>query len=312
MNASQLGRLLERRITGRFAPYKDRIEIIEETQLTQAYGACCFGIDHFIRFGTKQIHVQEKWEATAPKLRDLRHFVVASNALQGKLPLLEQPLRIFLSKRRINAPESLFVLEASKTENLSEFDNIEVAAEELYKYCCRHFGLEPLPLSAADLVALENVMLENIVAPRHPLQDSIIAELQILSENFSQMLEQLYSRVDPNTLAPLNDYASNSNLGAVIAFFKTKRDTPTGYDVWLSLLKEIRPIQVKMEQVNQETGNRIYPKSRIGAPALYPTEEEIAAMKLRMTGRGQRHNRRALVTVIKEETAQVETAEDTT
>ena len=81
MNASQLGRLLEHRITGRFKPHKDQIEIIEETNLTQAYGACCFGIDHFIRYGTKQVHVQEKWESSSPKLRDLRHFVVASNAL---------------------------------------------------------------------------------------------------------------------------------------------------------------------------------------------------------------------------------------
>ena len=60
MNASQLGRLLEHRITGRFKPHKDIIEIIEETNLTQAYGACCFGIDHFIRNGAKQVHVQEK------------------------------------------------------------------------------------------------------------------------------------------------------------------------------------------------------------------------------------------------------------
>ena len=301
MNASKLGRLLEHRITGRFAPYKDRIEIIEETNLTQAYGSCCFGIDHFIRYGTKQIHVQEKWEATAPKLRDLRHFVVASNALQAKLPLLEQPLRVFLSKRRINAPESLFVLEARKTENLAEFDNIEVAAEELFQRCCRHFGLEVLPLSADDLAALESADLEIASLQRHPLQDLIAAELQNLSEKIPQMLEQLYSRVDPDTLSPLNDYITNINLGAVIAFFKTKRDTPTGYGVWLSLLREIRPIQVKMEQVNAETGHRIYPKSRIGSPALYPTEEEIAAMKLRMTSRGQRHNRRAVVTVIKEE-----------
>jgi hypothetical protein len=56
-----------------------------------------------------------------------------------------------------------------------------------------------------------------------------------------------------------------------------------------------------MEQVNQETGHRIYPKSRIGAPALYPTEEEIAATKLKMTSRGQRWRRRAVVTVIKED-----------
>ncbi len=301
MNASQLGRLLEHRITGRFAPYKDRIEIIEETSLTQAYGTCCFGIDHFIRFGTKQIHVQEKWEATAPKLRDLRHFVVASNALQDKLPLLEQPLRIFLSKRRINAPESLFVLEASKTENLAEFDNIEAAAEELFQRCCRHFGLEPLSLSPEDVAALESADLEIAAVPRHPLQDLISEELQNFSQKIPQMLEQLYSRVDPDTLSPLQDYISNSNLGAIIAFFKTKRDTPTGYDVWLSLLREIRPIQVKMEQVNTETGHRIYPKSRIGPPALYPTEEEIAATKLRMTSRGQRWRRRALVTVIKQE-----------
>lgn len=295
---SQLGRLLERRITGRFKPHKEQIEIIEETNLTQAYGACCFGIDHFIRHGTKQVHIQEKWEATSPKLRDLRHFVVASNALQAKLPLLEQPLRVFLSKRRINAPESLFVLEASKTENLSDFDNIEVAAEELYMRCCRHFSLEPLPLGPDDLAALESADLE-IGQARHPLQDLIGVELQNFSKKIPQMLEHLYSRVDSDTLSPLNDYITNSNLGAVIAFFKTKRDTPTGYDVWLLLLKEIRPIQVKMEQVNQETGHRIYPKSRIGAPALYPTEEEIAATKLKMTGRGQRFRRRAVVTVIK-------------
>lgn len=307
MNASQLGRLLERRITGRFKPHRDQIEIIEEINLTQAYGACCFGIDHFIRFGTKQVHVQEKWEASSPKLRDLRHFVVASNALQAKVPLLEQPLRIFLSKRRINAPESLFVLEASKTENLSEFDNIEVAAEELYMRCCHHFGLEPLPLSPEDLAALEHADLEISVVQRHPLQDLVAEDFQTLSNKFPQMLEQLYSHLDPDTLKVLNDSVPNSNLGAVIAFFKTKRDTPTGYDVWLSLLGEIRPIQVKMEQVNQETGHRIYPKSKIGQPALYPTEEEISAMKLRMTGRGQRFRRRALVTVIKEYPA-----EDTT
>ncbi len=301
MNASKIGRLLEHRITGRFAPYKDRIEIIEETQLAQAYGACCFGIDHFIRYGTKQIHVQEKWEATAPKLRDLRHFVVASNALQDKLPLLEQPLRVFLSKRHINAPESLFVLEASKTENLAEFDTIETAAEELFRHCCRHFGLEPLPLSPEDLTALESADLEIAAATRHPLQDLIADELQKFSKKIPHMLEQLYSRIEQDTLTPLNEYITNSNLGAIITFFKSKRDTPTGYDVWLSLLREVRPIQVKMEQVNSETGQRIYPKSRIGAPALYPTEEEIAANKLRMTGRGQRWRRRATVTVIKED-----------
>ena len=105
---------------------------MEEILLTQAYGNCCFGIDHFIRVGAKQIHVQEKWEAHAPKLRDIRHFVVASQALAAKLPAVEVPLRIYLSRRPINAPESLFAFQASNTESISDFDSIDAAVEALY------------------------------------------------------------------------------------------------------------------------------------------------------------------------------------
>ena len=186
--ASKLGQLLERRIELRFKVHPlSIIEIINENTLVQAYGECCFGIDHFLRCGSKQVHIQEKWESHAPKLRDLRHFVVASNALQAKLPLLEQPLRIFLSKRRIDAPESLFVLQASNTESLADFTDIETAIESLYNRICLHFQLEVqqmTPELLQEAVTLESKFIEETKSViTHHLQPTITTDLQ----NFAQV-----------------------------------------------------------------------------------------------------------------------------
>ena len=158
--ASILGRLLEKRITVRLQQHTP-LELMEEVLLTQAYGDCCFGIDHFLRVGTRQIHVQEKWESHAPKLRDIRHFIVASTALAAKLPTVEPPLRIYLSRRAITASESLFALQASSTESIADFDNIDAAVEALYARVCTHFNWTQIlltpELSAAMALSLIHI-----------------------------------------------------------------------------------------------------------------------------------------------------------
>ena len=298
-SASALGRLLERRISARFQPHCPPVECLEETVLTQAYGDCCFGIDHFFRLGTKQVHVQEKWESAAPKLRDLRHFVVASTALTAKLPVCEPPLRIFLSRRPITAPESLFVLQASCTESLADFGDIDSATEALYTRVCTHFGLDPLPMTAELAQQLAGLKVDDVEAPAaHPDEATISGLLTELESTIPQVLSSLYGeRLVADTIQYIQDFVHMGQLGAVLRFFGARRHSAAEYDAWLTILKVIRPIQVLMEKVNAETGRRRYFKSAIGPPAIYPTEAEIHSQKLRLTGRGRRHTQ---VTVIQE------------
>ena len=303
--ASKLGQLLERRIELRFKVHPlSIIEIINENTLVQAYGECCFGIDHFLRCGSKQVHIQEKWESHAPKLRDLRHFVVASNALQAKLPLLEQPLRIFLSKRRIDAPESLFVLQASNTESLADFTDIELAIEALYNRVCLHFGLEPKSMTSEllqEVAALETTFIqETKSAVTHHLQPTITIDLHNFSQNIAPpLLNVMYGQqLGVDIINHIQELASHNNLSHIMKFFKSRRATPLEYDTWLTVLRTLRPIQVMMEQVNAETGRRIYTRGQIGEPALQPTEQEQIVERSRL------HNiykKRTVVNVIKDQ-----------
>lgn len=299
--ASKLGRLLENRIKTRFAVHND-IEIIEEITLCQAYGDCCFGIDHFIRYGSRQVHVQEKWESHAPKLRDIRHFIVASNALTAKLPTLGIPLRIYLSRRPITAPESLFALQASGSETLSNYTDIEIATEELYKRVCRHFSLEPKPLTPELIESLAKATEEYEEDIRsqviHRLQPVITTDLYTFAQiTAPPLLNVMYGQqLGIDIIHHIQDLASNNNLSQIIKFFKSRRATPLEYDTWLQVLRCLRPIQLMMEQVNAETGRRIYTRGQIGEPALQPTEQEQVIEKSRL------HNiykKRTVVNVIK-------------
>lgn len=300
--ASKLGRLLENRITTRFAVHEGSVEIVEEVTLCQAYGDCCFGIDHFIRFGTKQVHIQEKWESHSPKLRDIRHFIVASNALAAKLPTMEAPLRIYLSRRPVVAPESLFALQASGSETLSNYIDIEIATEELYNRVCRHFGLAPKALTP-ELIerlkkATEEYEAEVSEARTHRLQPQITAALKEFSDNVApRMLGQLYGpQIAADIIDHIQSLCSQAALGQLLAFFKARRATATEYDIWIGVLEILRPIQVLMEQVNAETGRRIYSRQNIGPPAIVPTAREQEVERARLYNRNRR---RAIITVIK-------------
>jgi len=298
--ASRLGRLLEKRIETRFKVHGGSIELLDENTLVQAYGDCCFGIDHYFRFGSKQIHVQDKWESHAPKLRDLRHFVVASNSLTAKVPLLDAPLRIFLSRRRITAPESLFVLQASHTESLSEFTDIEVATESLYKRVCQHFGIEQKPLTPQLLEELQTLKEELLQEgqQQHRLIVPIIGSLKVFAEDVvPPLLKQLYGSPAQDIIAHVQDLAVHNMVGSILRFFKTRRATPLEYDIWIATLQNLRPIQTQMEQVNAETGRRIFSRSEIGEPAISPTEQEQLVERTRLFNRNRK---KAIVTVIKE------------
>ncbi len=302
--ASALGRLLERRIELRFKVHSEtQIEIINENTLVQAYGACCFGLDHFIRSGNKQVHIQEKWESHAPKLRDLRHFVVASQALQAKLPLLETPLRIFFSRRRIDAPESLFVLQASATESISNFTDIEKGVEALYNRICLHFNLQPKAMTAEllqEIAAIEfNFVKETRETHEHRLQPIIQQSLNDFAINMvPPLLNVMYGQqVASDVIQHIQDLVSNNSIALIIKFFKSRRATPLEYDTWLQVLRILRPIQVMMEQVNAETGRRIYSRGLIGEPALQPTEQEQIIERSRLHNA---YKRRTVVNVIKE------------
>lgn len=299
--ASILGRLLEKRITVRLNQHT--CELMEEILLTQAYGDCCFGIDHFIRSGTKQIHVQEKWESHAPKLRDIRHFIVASQALSAKLPATEPPLRIYLSRRPITASESLFALQASCTESIADFDSLDAAVEALYARVCAHFSWTPKPLTPELAAAMAEITVDATTLPdAHPSEAAVAASLKVLAEDtLPQLLERIYAAdLAADAASSLRSSAEAGNLGPVIRFFKARQHSAAEYDCWLAMLAAVRPIQLSMELVNSETGRRCYLKSHIGEPAIYPTEDEIAATKVRLSARGRSIGRRAQVIVIQE------------
>jgi hypothetical protein len=273
---------------------------MEEILLTQAYGNCCFGVDHFIRMGAKQIHVQEKWEAHAPKLRDIRHFVVASQALVAKLPAVEPPLRIYLSRRPITAPESLFAFQASNTESISDFDSIDAAVEALYARVCSHFNWEPKPLTPELSAAMANVQVDATTLPdAHPAEATIATSLIVLADQvIPEQLGKIYAAdLAADAAEHLRTAANGGNLGSVVRFFKGRQHSAAEYDCYLAILRAVRPIQLSMERVNSETGRRRYLKSQIGDPAIYPTDDEIASVKVRLSARGRR---RAQVIVIQE------------
>jgi hypothetical protein len=301
--ASKMGRLMEKRIETRFKVHGELIEFLDENTLVLAYGDCCFGIDHMIRYGSRYVIIQDKWENSAPKLRDLRHFVVASSALQNKLPLLESPLKIFLSKRRITAPESLFTLQASSTESLSDFSDIEKATEEVYKRVCKHFNLIPKELTA-DLIEELKTMTEEFenatkASVIHRLQPTISGLLAAFgSTTVPPLLKNLYGeQIAQDIIAHVQDLAANCQIGQILKFFKGRRATPIEYDVWLAVLTAVRPIQLDMEKVNAETGRRIYTLSQIGEAAIVPSEFEQTVERSRLINR---HKRKTIIKVIKE------------
>ena len=297
--ASILGRLLEKRITVRLQQHQP-LELMEEILLVQAYGDCCFGVDHFLRVGTKQIHVQEKWEAHAPKLRDIRHFVVASAALQAKLPATDPPLRIYLSRRPVTALESLFPLQASGTESIANFEDLDSAVEALYARICAHFCWEPRPLTPELAAAMAGIQVDEATLPdAHPKEAEIKDALTVLADTV--IPEQLGKIYAADLAADAADHLRTAgNLGAVLRFFRSRQHSAAEYDCWLAILKAARPIQLAMELVNSETGRRRYLKSHIGEPAIYPTEDEIAAVRVRLSARGRSIGRKAQVIVIQE------------
>ena len=300
--ASLLGRLLEKRITVRLKQHEP-LELMEEGLLVQAYGDCCFGVDHFLRVGTKQVHVQEKWESHAPKLRDIRHFIVASGALAAKLPAVEPPLRIYLSRRPVSAPESLFALQASGTESIADFDSIDAAVEALYSRVCAHFSWQPKPLTPELAAAMAGITVDAATLPdAHPKEMEVATALKVLAEQtLPELLEKIYSAdLAADAATHLRDSAESANLGAILRFFRTRQHSATEYDCWLAVLAAARPIQLAMELVNSETGRRRYLKSQIGEMAIYPTEDEIAAVKVRLSARGRSIGRKAQVIVIQE------------
>jgi hypothetical protein len=276
---------------------------MEEILLTQAYGDCCFGIDHFLRVGTKQIHVQEKWEAAAPKLRDIRHFVVASQALVAKLPVIESPLRIFLSRKPITAPESLFALQASGTESIADFDSIDAAVEALYARVCAHFNWQPLLLTPELAASMAGITVDASTLPdAHPKEQEINQHLIVLADKvIPEQLGKIYAAdLAADAAAHLRTTTVAGNLGPVLRFFKGRQHSAAEYDCYLAALQAIRPIQLAMELVNSETGRRRYLKCHIGEPAIYPTEDEIGATKVRLSARGRSVARKAQITVIQE------------
>ncbi len=276
---------------------------MEEVLLTQAYGDCCFGIDHFIRVGTRQIHVQEKWEAHAPKLRDIRHFVVASQALVAKLPAVESPLRIYLSRRPITAPESMFALQASNTESIADFDSIDAAVEALYARVCAHFNWTPKSLTPELSAAMADIQVDEATLPdAHPSEAEVATSLTVLADTvIPEQLGKIYAAdLAADAANHLRATAAAGNLGAVLRFFKGRQHSAAEYDCYLAVLKAVRPIQLAMELVNSETGRRRYLKSHIGEPAIYPTDDEVAATKVRLSARGRTMNRKAQVIVIQE------------
>jgi hypothetical protein len=302
MSASILGRLLEKRISVRLKAHQP-LELMEEVLLTQAYGNCCFGIDHFMRVGTKQIHVQEKWEAAGPKLRDIRHFVVASQALVAKLPATDPPLRLFLSKKPITAPESLFALQASGTESIADFDSIDAAVEALYARVCAHFNWTPFPLTPELAAEMAGIQVDQATLPdAHPKEQEINQHLIVLADEvIPEQLGKIYAAdLAADAAEHLRASTTAGNLGPVIRFFKARQHSAAEYDCWLTILKVIRSVQLAMELVNSETGRRRYLKSHIGEPAIYPTEDEIAAVKVRLSARGRSVARKAQVIVIQE------------
>ncbi len=300
--ASILGRLLEKRITVRLQQHQP-LELMEETLLVQAYGDCCFGVDHFLRVGTKQIHVQEKWEAHAPKLRDIRHFVVASAALAAKLPATDPPLRIYLSRRPVTAPESLFTLQASGTESIADFEDLDSAVEALYARVCAHFNWTAKPMTAELAAAMAGIQVDEATLPdAHPKEAEVKDALNVLAYKvIPEQLDKIYAAdLAADAADHLRAAAVAGNLGAVLRFFRARQHSAAEYDCWLDILKAARPIQLAMELVNSETGRRRYLKSHIGEPAIYPTEDEIAAVKVRLSARGRSIGRRAQVIVIQE------------
>jgi hypothetical protein len=298
--ASILGRLLEKRITVRLQKHQP-LELMEETLLVQAYGDCCFGIDHFLRVGSKQIHIQEKWESHAPKLRDIRHFVVASQALVAKLPVTDPPLRIFLSRKPITAPESKFALQASGTESIADFDSIDAAVEALYARICAHFNWVPMPLTAELAAEMAGIQVDQATLPdAHPKEQEVSQLCATLADQtISEQLEKIYAAdLAADAAEHLRTPTKAANLGPVLRFFKSRQHSAAEYDCWLAVLRAVRPIQLAMELVNSETGRRRYLKSHIGEPAIYPTEAEETAMKLRLAARSR--SKKAQVIVIQE------------
>jgi hypothetical protein len=302
--ASKLGRLLERRIEVRFSSYKGMIEIADENTLVLGYGECCFGIDHMFRCGSKQVYVQEKFEAHAPRLRDIRHFLIASAALAPKIHSMEPPLKVFLSRRPVTAPESLFSLQAAGAETLAGFTDIEAATEALYERVCRHFGLEPKPLTVEQIQELATLSTEYEASVRgatvtHRLQPQITAALKQLGEEvLPPLINGIYGEVlAQDIIAHIKDICAQETINDVVRFFKSRRATPLEYDTWVNVLGATRPIQLLMEQVNAETGRRIYSRGQIGEPAIQPSVQEQLVEKSRLFNRNKR---RAIVTVIKE------------
>ena len=300
MSASVLGRLLEKRITVRLSKHQP-LELMEEILLVQAYGNCCFGIDHFLRVGTKQIHIQEKWESHAPKLRDIRHFVVASQALVAKLPVTEVPLRIFLSRKPITAPESLFALQASNTESIADFDSIDAAVEGLYARVCAHFNWTPLPLTPELAAEMSGIQVDQATLPDAHIKEAEINQLcAVLADQIiPEQLGKIYAAdLAADAAEHLREPTKATNLGPVLRFFKSRQHSSAEYDCWLAILKAARPIQLAMELVNSETGRRRYLKSHIGDPAIYPTDDEIASTRCRLATRSR--SKKAQVIVIQE------------
>ena len=300
--ASKLGRLLERRIEVRFASYKGQIETADENTLVLGYGECCFGIDHMFRCGTRQVYVQEKFESHAPRLRDIRHFLIAAAALAPKIQSMEPPLKVFLSRRPVTAPESLFSLQAAGAETLAGFTDIEAATEALYERVCRHFGLASKPLTGEQIEELNRLAAEYEEETRsiavHRLQPQVTGALkQLGDEVLPPLIHGIYGEaLAQDIIAHIKNACVQETVSEVARFFKSRRATPLEYDTWISVLDAMRPIQLQMEQVNAETGRRIYSRTQIGEAAIKPTEQEQLVEKMRLMNRNKR---RAIVTVIK-------------
>ncbi len=133
----------------------------------------------------------------------------------------------------------------------------------------------------------------------HRLQPQITAALKQLGEEvLPPLINGIYGEVlAQDIIAHIKDICAQETINDVVRFFKSRRATPLEYDTWINVLGATRPIQLLMEQVNAETGRRIYSRGQIGEPAIQPSVQEQLVEKSRLLNRNKR---RAIVTVIKE------------
>lgn len=97
--------------------------LVSDGPIVKRFGKSAFGTDHFVRKGNYVVLIQDKWESTAPSIRDINHFIRSSQYISSKISQ-NVILCLFVSKIQMSTAGQTLLNEVNQEYSESKYFSI--------------------------------------------------------------------------------------------------------------------------------------------------------------------------------------------